>query len=300
MSVDPWNAIFFDSLGLIVQRDGDGGDTAQREGWIWFAEWYHRTILGVPPTWTPALSFQKTLDLLELGTTGEFRRHPTQPGFPSDPDTFSRDQIIPLVAAMGVHGDTQRLLRSRAAMRSCYIWAKCVQGTTDLVSPELVNHYRRGLGEQPDATNDGQFIGGVATRVKIAQGNPEDVGDDLNMLIYLAFAFHRAPTGFVNAALAGYLAQRPVCAGCYMSAYRSAFPNDFSADERTQIARIRAGIQQGWIADCHPVVGALRWYFRYEAGGSPLLAEIYKPIVADLEARIPKSLADNMLSWPDL
>src|SRR5579863_10217442 len=94
--------IYFDNNGLLVQRDGDGGDTAQREGWAWFGIWLRTVKLKLSSPIVLPISFDTTMNLLEdPQRPGEFRRHPTQPGFKRDPDAFSRDQIIPLVAAMG-------------------------------------------------------------------------------------------------------------------------------------------------------------------------------------------------------
>src|SRR5260370_26020407 len=107
VTTDP--GIYFDSNGLLVQRDGDGGDTAQREGWAWFGNWLRTVELKMSSPVVLPISFAATMNLLEAPSRpGEFRRHPTQPGFKSDPDAFSRDQIIPLVASMGVWGDQAR------------------------------------------------------------------------------------------------------------------------------------------------------------------------------------------------
>jgi hypothetical protein len=58
------------------------------------------------------LKFNRVMDLLEDGKTGRFRRHPTQPKHNS-PEKTSRDQLIPLIAAMGVYRDFLRLDRLR-------------------------------------------------------------------------------------------------------------------------------------------------------------------------------------------
>ena len=61
---DGWSDIYFDNLGLLVQRDGDGGDTAQREGWAWFGVGIRTKILGTSWPLTPLLPFEQTMDLL--------------------------------------------------------------------------------------------------------------------------------------------------------------------------------------------------------------------------------------------
>jgi hypothetical protein len=94
------------------------------------------------------------MDLLELGRSGEFRRHPYQPGWKSDPNGYSRDQLVPVIAALGVKGDHDRINRSLSAMRTCNLVMKCVQGTTDIVGPDLLNLYKRALTEEPEDVGD--------------------------------------------------------------------------------------------------------------------------------------------------
>ncbi len=80
-------SLFLDVNGLIVQQDGDGGDTAGREGDFWFAH----SGVGREE------SFKKVLDLLQT-SPGVFVRNPV--GY-NDPKDFSRDQTVPLILAMG-------------------------------------------------------------------------------------------------------------------------------------------------------------------------------------------------------
>src|SRR5262245_54332899 len=67
-----------DANGLIVQADGDGGDTAQREGFVWFGLYIRRKKLGLSdPTYIDLkLTFPDTIQLLEVNKSGLFRRHP--------------------------------------------------------------------------------------------------------------------------------------------------------------------------------------------------------------------------------
>jgi hypothetical protein len=109
------DGIFYDEDGLIIHREGgrpdgkpDGGDTAQREGWYWLGVWIRANTPGLQP-WTPPrrLNFDQVLALLEPGHDGVFYRHPKMAPFnnPRSKDYgFSRDQMVPLVAAMGVWG----------------------------------------------------------------------------------------------------------------------------------------------------------------------------------------------------
>ncbi|MGF6790161.1 hypothetical protein [Paraburkholderia sp. 35.1] len=111
--------IYFDNDGLIVHMDKnghfDGGDTAQREGWYWFGVWIRQNTPGLPP-WQPTrrLNFDQVLKLLEPNGDGVFYRHPKLPPW-NDPFSkewgTSRDQLVPLIAAMGVWGKTEELKR---------------------------------------------------------------------------------------------------------------------------------------------------------------------------------------------
>ena len=278
-TTDP--GIYFDSNGLLVQRDGDGGDTAQREGWAWFGQWLRTEKLGMSSPFKPPILFDPTMNLLEdPRRPGEFRRHPTQPGFKSDPDAFSRDQIIPLVAAMGVWGDQARLKRSWAAKRPCHFVLTCVQGTQDILGPDLVNLYRRAWGEAPDPNGDKALALGMADRLRQANQNPEDVGDDVNLVVQLLMAKVRAPSADTELAATTYAKNRPVCAGCYLTHYRRKYPGNYEADEPTMKKNIKKGIaEEGWKPDCPRVLGALRWYFRAESNGCSSLAELYEPMV---------------------
>jgi hypothetical protein len=111
--------IFYDPDGLIVHHgpngELDGGDTAQREGWYWLGVWLRQHTAGLRPWPKPRmLNFQQVIALLEPGHDGVFYRHPKLPPW-NDPHGkefgFSRDQMVPLVAAMGVWGMKDEIRR---------------------------------------------------------------------------------------------------------------------------------------------------------------------------------------------
>lgn len=110
--------IFYDADGLIVHRgaDGndDGGDTAQREGWYWLGVWLRQNVLNRPWPRPRRLTFAQVVDLLEPHKDGVFYRHPKLAPW-NNPRSkefgFSRDQMLPLVAAMGVWGMKAELRR---------------------------------------------------------------------------------------------------------------------------------------------------------------------------------------------
>lgn len=95
----------------------DGGDTAQREGFYWFGVCLRQQTPGMTP-WTQRrgkrnLNFDQVLRLLEPNLNGvpkgTFYRHPkifpyNQPFAETGGFGFSRDQLIPIVAAMGLCG----------------------------------------------------------------------------------------------------------------------------------------------------------------------------------------------------
>ncbi len=153
--------IFYDASGLIVHKNPggtfDGGDTAQREGWYWLGVWIRQNTPGLPQ-WTPKrkLTFDQVLKLLEPGGDGVFYRHPTQPPFnkPHDKEYgFSRDQMEPLVAAMGVWG-------RQAALRR--LWDALPE---DLVGKHAFNgNWRNFLGQDGMNCSDILKRGCDATR----------------------------------------------------------------------------------------------------------------------------------------
>lgn len=282
-TTDP--GIYFDATGMIVQRDGDGGDTAQREGFAWFGRYAYQRATGRDwPVQLP-LSLAATLDLLE-GRPGEFRRHPSQrdpnapdPDWKINPDKCSRDQITPLIAAMGVWDDVARLERLWRARRPCYVQQMCVQGTSDVFGPELETLYRRARSEIPDRTGELATIAGVEARIDASHRDPHDTSDDLNQVVHLVMGKLRSPSIILNLAARRYARNRSVCSGSYLTRYRQEYPGDFDADEQTMRDRIQNGVASGWQQDCPPVLGALRWYFRAESGGCSALAELYAPVI---------------------
>ena len=86
------------------------------KGGIWLGVWLRQNVKGLQPWTAPRkLTFRQVLNLLEPAHDGVFYRHPKQRKF-NNPRSkeygFSRDQMIPLVAAMGVwgmHADIRRM-----------------------------------------------------------------------------------------------------------------------------------------------------------------------------------------------
>jgi hypothetical protein len=192
---------------------------------------------------------------------------------------FSRDQIVPLIAAMGVWKDEARVQRSWGAMRSCNIVLKCVQGTKDIVGLDLENLCVRSLGLNLSDEGDTLLAAGTGVRLTQAEQNTDDVGDDLNLVVNLLVAHFAYPSQVSEQAIIAYSKSIALSSGCYLGHYRTAYPGDYSADETTMKQRIKMVVSGGWAPDCPRILGALRWYFRRESGGCPALAELYAPIV---------------------
>ena len=83
-----------DKYGLIVQADGNPGDTAQREGFVWFGKWIRECVLKKPWIEKPAppLTFEATINLLEIEKSGIFRRTPDPTTHWSRPEEASNAQ----------------------------------------------------------------------------------------------------------------------------------------------------------------------------------------------------------------
>lgn len=295
--------IFYDQDGLIVHNNLDGGDTAQREGWYWFGVWLRQQILNDPWTVPRKLTFQQVLRLLEPAGDGVFYRHPKLPPW-NNPYSkefgFSRDQMVPLVAAMGVWGYTTELRRLWNALPQDVIggtkhtfngeW-KLVLGqktifTGDIVGPATINLFRRAWNEDPMQAADGNGRSGeaelatnVAIRLRAAQKDRDDTGDDLNLIIMLAMSILRFSSAVSAAAVLQYAKQRSDSYGSYLGSYREKYGVDLSASTAVVRTRFDDGIAGGWKKDASPVYGAVRWYHRQETGANPKLAELYAPII---------------------
>lgn len=99
--------MFVDKLGLIVQKDGDGGDTAHRMGWLAVAQ-----AAGVAANSFPEVCEYRTAVRQYLRDEQlRWRRHPSQWNAPSD---FSRDQAIPNIVAMSCFKMDKELEAARA------------------------------------------------------------------------------------------------------------------------------------------------------------------------------------------
>lgn len=233
--------MYLDSNGNIVQQNGDGGDTAQRTGFlecalkirenlgISNAEFYRST------PWT----FDKQWRSLFIGN--KLIRNPKDW---NDPKDTSRDQTTPMLIAFGLNemGEQVGWLSPKGFLVKFY-------QNKDVASPENMGHVDRALRMKPYKLADLWALGGVIIRLKQAEANPDDVGDDLNTLLSCAFSCNILPTEQARKTFRHYLKNRAPSLGT------------LHLNEKDH------------------VIGALKWYFRPDSGGNPELAEIWRPIV---------------------
>lgn len=293
-----------DPDGLIVHRNLDGGDTAQREGWFWFGAWIRKNVLNQPVHSNRKLAAAvDALDLLEPSKDGVFFRHPKLKPWNNPYDKkfgFSRDQMVPLVAAMGVHGMEDRLRRLWNKLPQDPLWGtkhtfngefKTVLGmktvhSGDIVGPITINLFRRAWNEDPLKAGDGNGPGGerelasnVDLRIAFSATNRDDTGDDLNLIVMLLLSLLRFPSPTVREAAHRYAKNRDVSYGSFLGAYRDKYGLDLEVPSTEVERRMKDGIANGWKTDCSRVFGAVRWYHRAESGANPDLADLYRPII---------------------
>jgi hypothetical protein len=272
--------------GLIVQTDKDGGDTAQREGMAWFAIALLQER-NIQPVVTPPLPWAKAIALLEDGKTGQLRRHPSKdrpnklnPW--SDVNDFSRDQQAPIVAALGLLGPAD--LRHRLATAFEARGRRCQNGEPG--GPDHQNFFRRAfsntgeaIGKEPiEAFGEALLAGMVLSLAVRGKKDRGDVGDDLNFLLSLTVSRRWRSTQTSEAAICEYFRTRPWNYGCFLEAYHRETRNARLADTPMK-DEIKNGIAAGWRPECHPVIGALRWYCRAESNGGWGPATLYEQVI---------------------
>lgn len=270
------NAFYIDHHGLIVQADGDGGDTAQREGFVWFGLWL-LARQGIELELDVGHEWSRAIAQLEIGASGLFRRHPNPDEKWSDPKRFSRDQQTPIVAALGALGPRPVLDRLWRAFEDR--GRTCQNGDAGGFDHQNLFFRARGAGTI-ESLGEALLAAMVPTLFMRGQADWADVGDDLNFLVQLAAAKTWRPTSTSTEALRQYLVSRPRNYGCYFETLRREQPGVLGRDSmKTAIDR---GVGRGWQPDCHPVVGALRWYFRPETGAGWGPALIWERVVEEV------------------
>lgn len=229
-----------DQYGLIVQADGDGGDTAQREGMVAFVY----SLIG--SEFTAAWEFRQALQL-EI-SPGVCVRHPFQPDFRSDPKQFSRDQQDPLIVAAGACSQTPFIKRM--------LWAQVKRlgkyQNADYLTPQSIGCYIRALSAWylwPLLLFTDLGLLFQALHIYFACRNDPNNSDDNNHVIRTLQAQYTLPTPVSYVARKLYKALRPTNYGNTVLGEKS------------------------------HIQGALNWYHSAQFGGNPEIAELYRPLV---------------------
>jgi len=266
--------MFVDAYGLIVQQDGDAGDSLHREAMVAFGRKliYDRdantAMVVEAPNREPAGTI---IDKFEV-EPGIYVRHPDPTRWSSNPDTTSRDQLLPVIAYCAAYEDYDRLWRLFKAVSKRGFFAqnyvengpgKTRRKMPDTMLTHLSFFIRAGgpwtiplypvllltdsvrlagtlLNLVPIHISDG----GKRIRIK----RRSDV-DDNNRIIghILAAEFKPTPVSWLDRMI--YSWTRPKNLGNTL------------------------------MGEANPVMGALVWYHRAEDGGNPEIAELYRPLI---------------------
>jgi len=176
--------MFLDSNDLIVQKGGDGGDSAQRMGFYWSAARIAQ-LLNVPFNVDPNGLIRNTIQY-------------------NNPADCSRDQTRPIIIMSGLYNLSESTLE---ALKPKGLIGRYQNG--DFASPENWNEYRRACSESPSILGDLFALGDAMTRCYQAGKNQDDVGDDINTLLTLTYFYLVKPTFLSKQALKYYLNHRP-------------------------------------------------------------------------------------------
>ncbi|MGE0528435.1 MAG: hypothetical protein AB7P49_15300, partial [Bdellovibrionales bacterium] len=265
-----------DAYAVIVQQDGDGGDTLHREGMYAFGKWLRYTsetntllVEEIPQRRDPA----SILDKFEV-RPGTYVRHPDPTSWVSNPETTSRDQLIPVIAYCAAYADYPRLWRLFKAVAKRGFFAqnfiKNGPGKTQRKIPDtMLGHLglfiRAGgwwtapLYPVLLITDSLRLVNTLMNLIPLHKKDGEatfrwknmgDVDDNNTIISHLVAArFKPTPISWLDRQI--YALTRPINYGNTI------------------------------LGETNPVMGALAWYHRPEAGGNPELAELYRPLVEE-------------------
>lgn len=163
--------------GLIMHDNSDFGDTAQREGWYWLGVWIRSNRLHQPWVDSPARqlsSFDAVIGKLEPNQDGIFVRAPGKDPFGRATDGnenhgTTRDQLVPLVAAMRVWGKQAELQRLWEALPEDILgkhdfqghWHDAVTGEDSYLSDPCANIKNRDCSQKDTNCSRQSVCGGV-------------------------------------------------------------------------------------------------------------------------------------------
>jgi hypothetical protein len=200
--------------GLIMHDNADFGDTAQREGWYWLGSWILANELHQPWTDSPprVLGFDDVERKLEPEQNGIFVRAPGKDPYgrataadSNENHGMTRDQLVPLIAALSVHA------RQDALQRLWYALPEDLLGKHD-----FQGHWHDFLtgtdSWTSDPVNDIRNRNCTSTRNCTLQWDTRNCGVDVNLGWLGKYHFNNP---FCEAAKAGqnalYVAQKIAC-----------------------------------------------------------------------------------------
>jgi len=252
---------YIDSYGMIVHHDSDGGggDTAQRMGMFWLA-WFMMDL--TEPTIKAIdkypLEPQEAYKKLRL-PSGEWVRHPDASKWYGKPGIMSRDNMTTQLCTMAYAGHKAELQQvyNMLKSRAFFFWNTRKIGENDgwkvpdVMSPELFGVFARGLGWNDWVLTAYDYALYMATKIRVAKAkkDPDDVGDDLNLICMLLLAHRKRPTKYSKLAIEYYFKNRP-----------------------------QAGEDFEHLIDEPGPIGAMLRYFRKECGAPPM-GEHYRALL---------------------
>jgi hypothetical protein len=278
-----------DAYALIVQQDADGGDTLQREGMYAFGKWLIEKngggyVIKDPPERDP----KTVMDKLEVAP-GVYVRHPDPTKWYSNPATTSRDQLIPVIAYAAAYKDYSRLWRLFRATAGRGFFAqnfyRCGENESEWKVPDtMIGHlglfiraggwYTALLYPLLLITDTLELLANLVEQIplhweesthSLRWRNMGDVHDNNTIIgILLAAEFKPTPISWLNRQLYSVLKAKN-------------YGNVFLGEE-------------------NHVMGSLAWYHRADAGGSPEMAELYRPSIE----KYFSAREDLRYAWNDL
>lgn len=229
--------------GIVGHRHPDGrfefGDGGQRTGMRLIGK------LFSPPTFAPIPSNIECLNQLEIEPGIYVRNRKSTEVWHSDPKRFSRDQQTPIVIAMGLYGDKERLWR----LFRKHMFRLGKYQNADVMGPTHFAYYLRAFGWKWSypilLVTDLLMIIGVLIHCLQVKFDKDNVGNDLNQILALLQAKLSLPTPLSELARKLYVKLRP---------------HNYGSSDTV-----------------HPIQGALNWYFRPK--GAPPMDELYRPVI---------------------
>ncbi len=263
-----------DTYALIAQQDGDVGDSLHREGMYAFGKWlrYNESnntfeISEIPARRSPA----GIMDKFEV-QPGVYVRHPDPTRWSSNPETTSRDQLVPVIAYCGAYQDYDRLWRLFKAVARRGMFAQNVLDAGDHETKKKIPDTMIG--------HIGLFIraGGWYTAPLYPLLFVTDTMDLIGTLLeQIPVHWDESAHSFRSRSLADVDDNNTIISDLMAVKFK---PTPISWLNRQIYAWLRAPNSGDTVlGEPNHVMGALAWYHRADAGGNPELAELYRPLI---------------------